>query len=135
MTVFKSILSQSRCSLEPKNFLRAFLPLKTLLGFWNTPRSPSSLDARYAHFSADYMHSWDHVWYLHVGHLIEENQLCISIFVKKNKLVQRMNDEICCITKEGEMAKNKWENDYDILPALCIAYKKIRTILFPCFTC
>ena len=31
-----------------------------------------------------------------------------------------MNQEIHCITKEGKMAKNKWENDSDFLTALYI---------------
>ena len=42
-----------------------------------------NLDALDAHFSVDYIHSWDHVWYLHKGHPIEENQQCIYIFLKK----------------------------------------------------
>ena len=59
LTTFKSILSQSKCSLEPKNFLRVPCPLKTLLGSQNTPRSSSFVDAHYAHFLVDFMHSWD----------------------------------------------------------------------------
>ena len=31
-----------------------------------------------------------------------------------------MNEEIRCITSEGKMAKNEWENDCDFLPALYI---------------
>ena len=59
---FKSILSQSRCFLEPKDFLRALLPLKILLRSQNTlVWTPSFVDARYAQFSADYIHSLDHV--------------------------------------------------------------------------
>ena len=47
-----------------------------------------------------------------------------------------MNEEICCITNEGKTAKDEWENDYsDFLRALYSVYKKIRTILFPYFTC
>ena len=42
-----------------------------------------------------------------------------------------MNEEICCITKKGKMAKNEWENDdSNFFPALHSAYKKIRTVLF-----
>ena len=46
-----------------------------------------------------------------------------------------MNEEICCITNEGKIAMNEWENDdSDFLQALYSVYKKVRTILFPCFT-
>ena len=46
-----------------------------------------------------------------------------------------MNEEICCITNEGKMVKNEWENDdSDFLLDLYSVYKKIRTILFPYFT-
>ena len=42
-----------------------------------------------------------------------------------------MNEEICCITNEGKMARNEWENDdSDFLPALYSVYKKIRAIFF-----
>ena len=42
-----------------------------------------------------------------------------------------MNEEICCITDEGTMAKNGWENnDSDFLWALYSVHK-IRAILFP----
>ena len=42
-----------------------------------------------------------------------------------------MNEEICCITNEGEMVRNEWENDdYHFLRALYSVYKKIRTIFF-----
>ena len=36
-----------------------------------------------------------------------------------------MNEEICCITNEGKMAKNQWENDSNFLPVLYIVYKKL----------
>ena len=36
-TAFKSILSQSRCSLEPKNFLRELHPLNALLRVSDPP--------------------------------------------------------------------------------------------------
>ena len=42
-----------------------------------------------------------------------------------------MNEEICCITNEGKMARNEWENnDSNFLRALYSIYKKIRTISF-----
>ena len=42
-----------------------------------------------------------------------------------------MNEEIRCITNEGETARNEWENDdYDFLQALYSVYKKNRTIFF-----
>ena len=41
---FKSILSQSRCSLEPKNFLKEFCPLKPLMRGSEDPQTPSSFD-------------------------------------------------------------------------------------------
>ena len=41
-------------------------------------------------------------------------------------------NEVCCITNKGKTAKNEWGNDdSDLLRALYIVYKKIRTILFP----
>ena len=104
---FKSILSQSRCSLEPKRFLRVLCPLKSPAGVPEHPPRPfCSIDACYAHFSANYIHSWHKVWYLHVGHPIEENQQCVSI-IYKNKPVQRMIEDIPWITKEGKMTKNE----------------------------
>ena len=40
-----------------------------------------------------------------------------------------MNEEIRCITNEGRMARNEWENDdSNFLRALCSVYKKIRTV-------
>ena len=40
-----------------------------------------------------------------------------------------MNEEICCITNEGKMARNEWENDdSDFLQALYSVYKKIKAI-------
>ena len=43
-----------------------------------------------------------------------------------------MNKEILCITNEGKLAKNEWENDYsDFIRVLYSVYKKIGTILFP----
>ena len=42
-----------------------------------------------------------------------------------------MNEEICCITNEGKIARNEWENgDSDFFRALYSVYKKIRTIFF-----
>ena len=42
-----------------------------------------------------------------------------------------MNGEIRCITNEGKMARNEWENDNsDFLQALYSVYKKIRTTFF-----
>ena len=32
-------------------------------------------------------------------------------FFFQNKPVSRMNEEICCVTNEGETTKNEWEND------------------------
>ena len=35
-----------------------------------------------------------------------------------------MNEEICCITSEGKMAKNEWENDdSDFLPVYTLSIK------------
>ena len=65
---------------------------------------------------------------MHIGHLIEENQQHIVFYLKHTFL---KNEEICCITDEGTMAKNGWENnDSDFLRALYGVYK-IRAILFP----
>ena len=33
-----------------------------------------------------------------------------------------MNEDVCCITNKGKMAKNEWENDSDFIPALYIVY-------------
>ena len=42
-----------------------------------------------------------------------------------------MDEEICCITNEGKMARNEWKNnDSNFLRALYSVYKKIRTIFF-----
>ena len=42
-----------------------------------------------------------------------------------------MNEEIHCITNEGKMARNEWENDgSDFLWALYSVCKKIRIIFF-----
>ena len=42
-----------------------------------------------------------------------------------------MNEQICCITNKGKMAKKKWKNDdSEFLQALYSVYKKIKTILF-----
>ena len=43
LTTFKSILSQSRCSLEPKNFLRGLHPLNPLLRGSEHPPEPPAL--------------------------------------------------------------------------------------------
>ena len=46
--------------------------------------------------------------------------------LKKPKPVQRMNEEINCITNAGKTAKNEWENgDSDLLVALYSVYKKL----------
>ena len=43
-----------------------------------------------------------------------------------------MNEEICCITNEGKMAKDEWENDYsNFLRALYSVYKKNQDNSFP----
>ena len=46
-------------------------------------------------------------------------------FFEKNKTVQRINEEICSITKKGKIAKDEWENEgSDFLLALYnIMYK------------
>ena len=41
-----------------------------------------------------------------------------------------MNEEIRCITNEGKMAKNEWENDSNFLPVLYILYKKLGQFFF-----
>ena len=38
-----------------------------------------------------------------------------------------MNEEIFCITNEGKMVKNEWENDSVFLPAV---YKKLGQFYF-----
>ena len=50
LATFKSILSQSRCSLEPKNVA--------------PPDPQGSIDAHYACFSTDYVYSRDHAYLL-----------------------------------------------------------------------
>ena len=41
-----------------------------------------------------------------------------------------MNEEISCISNEGKMARNEWENDdSDFLQALYSVYEKIRTFV------
>ena len=95
-TTLKSILCQSRCSLEPKIFLRVLCPLNPLLGSQNTPRPPSSVGARYAHFSTDYIHSWYHGWYLHMEQKIGENQKQVFFLKKKS-----------CLKNEWRKYKNK----------------------------
>ena len=67
---FKSILSQSRCSLELKIFVRVLHLLKPLMVSQNTARSFSFVNACFTHFSTEYIHSWEHIWYLHIGHPI-----------------------------------------------------------------
>ena len=45
-----------------------------------------------------------------------------------------MNEEICCITSKGKMAKNEWQNDdSDFHPALCILYLKLGQSFFHTF--
>ena len=36
-----------------------------------------------------------------------------------------MNEEVPCITNDGKMTKNEWENDSNFLPALYILYKRL----------
>ena len=74
----KSILNQSRCSLEPKNFLRALRPLNPPLGSQETPSSPSYVKARYAHFSANYIIF--HQLIFAYRYPIEENQQRVISF-------------------------------------------------------
>ena len=85
------------------------------------------LDAHYAHFSGNYIHSWDHAWYLHIGHLIEENQEGVTIFLKKQTCLK---NEICCITSKGKTAKDEQKTDSNFLPALYIVYKKLGQFFF-----
>ena len=56
---FESIISQSRCSLEPKSFLRGLCFLKSLLRVSEhlPARAPNFVDTRYACFSSD-VYSW-----------------------------------------------------------------------------
>ena len=52
----------------------------------------------------------------------------------QNKSVERMNEEIRCITKKGKAAKNEWEiDDSDFHRGLYSVYQKIRTIVFPSY--
>ena len=57
-------LSQSRCSLEPENFLSGLRPLNPNWGAQSTYRLPPAQLALYACFSADYVYSWNHVYLL-----------------------------------------------------------------------
>ena len=42
-----------------------------------------------------------------------------------------MNEEICCIDNEGNMAKSEWENDdSNFVPASCIVFKNWRQFFF-----
>ena len=42
-----------------------------------------------------------------------------------------MSEEICCITNNGKMAKDWWENDdSDFFQALYSVYKKLRQFYF-----
>ena len=65
-----------------------------------------------------------------MGHPIEENQQRLSIFLKKNKPVKRMNEEIRSVINEGKTAKNQWKNHSDFLPALYIVCKKLGQFFF-----
>ena len=115
----KSILSQSRCSLEPKNFLRVLHPLKPLLGSHSTPRSPSSVDAHIAQFSVDYICSWYHVWYLHIEPAMHKH------FLKKTNLFRElMKKFVVLLTKEIRPRMNG-----KMTPTFFL-----RTILFQYFT-
>ena len=58
--IFRSIISQYRCSLGPKSFLRGLFPLKpTLRGSEQHPDSPSYANACYHCFSADDVYFWN----------------------------------------------------------------------------
>ena len=130
LATLKSVLRQSYCSLELKNFLRVLHPLKFLLWSQNTTRAPSSIEACYAHFSTNHIHSKDHVWYLHIGHPIEENQQSVTIFLKKEANFKN-EWRNCSITNEGKMAKDEWEYDEsDFLWALYSVYKKLGQFFF-----
>ena len=42
-----------------------------------------------------------------------------------------MNEEIYCITNEGNVAKNEWESDdSDFFQVLCSVYKKLEQLFF-----
>ena len=88
------------------------------------------MDTHYTHFFVDYIHSWDHVWYLHLRNPIEENKQHIAFF-KKDIPVNRMREEICCITNKGKTAKDEWENDDSDFQLYTFSIK----ILVPYFTC
>ena len=62
-TAFKSILSQSRCSLEPTNFPRGTAPPKSPAEGLRTPSSDNATSVNACHtcFSTDYVCSWDNV--------------------------------------------------------------------------
>ena len=70
------------------------------------------------------------VTFLPIGHRNEENQQRIGTFIKKNKPVLIMNEEIRCITNEGKTAKNEWKNNSNFLPPLHIVYKKLVHFFF-----
>ena len=59
LVAFKSVSSQSRCSLEPEHFLRGAGPLPPLNPYWMGLRPPptpsSSVNTCYICFSADYV--------------------------------------------------------------------------------
>ena len=62
-------------------------PAPAPAGFSKHPRPPSPVDAHYTNFCADYIHSWDHAWYLQIGHPADGNRQHVSIFFKKDKPV------------------------------------------------
>ena len=83
ITILPAWLFNTICILLFSFCVCAFYSLEQWLFWPHSNLFSVNLDALDAHFSVDYIHAWDHVWYLHKGHPIKENQQCISIFLKK----------------------------------------------------
>ena len=56
VVAFNSVLSQTRCSLEPRKCFRGWSALNLLLRGSEYPETPSFVDACYTCFSADYVY-------------------------------------------------------------------------------
>ena len=108
----------------------------TLLGSHNTPRTASSIDDCYAHFSINYIHSYEHIWYLHTGYPVEGKQQYVSIKKKKKNLFKEWMKKFIALLMKEKKTKNQWENNESgFLLALYSVYKKLGQFFFPYFTC
>ena len=72
--------------------------------------------------------------YLHIGHPTDGNRQSVTSFFSKQTYLK--NEEICCITNKGKVAKNEWKNDdSDFLQAFYRVYKKLGCNSFFILTC